>query len=222
MRTIFSTFDFKSADIAAEETNYADNHVMLARQLPGLRLYLTGLIRPQGANLSPRRAVFLNFDDADALKRAIRESPVAKPLARDGAAHIINNRWLELETEIIVPFELQKPGLQCFVLAAQFDLKLNGADILAAERRYLDHHTHLARRLPGLRHYLIGKFATPVGMKPEFAATPDRFRLAMLVFDSLDSIRKAYRSPLGQELARDEAATIDKARVYHIGATVQV
>jgi uncharacterized protein (TIGR02118 family) len=222
MRTIFSTFDFKTADIAAEEKNYLDNHGRLARQLPDLRLYITGLVRPHGADPLPRRAVFLNFDDAESLKRAVRQSPVAKPLAQDGAAHIINNRWLELESEVIIPFQQQRPGLHCFVMTAQFDLKLNGDDIVAAEKRYLEHHTSLARRLPGLRFYLVGKFTEPVGMKPEFATEPDRFRLAMIVFDSLDAIREAYRSPTGQELARDETATITNARVYHIDATVQV
>ncbi|HKV54919.1 MAG TPA: EthD family reductase [Candidatus Binataceae bacterium] len=222
MRTIFSTFDFKNADLAMEERNYADNHVRLAKQLPGLRLYLTGLVAKHAQHPTPHRAVFLSFDDADALKAGVRKSPVAKPLADDGAAHIVNNRWFELESEVIVPFESKRPGLRCFVMAAQFDLKLDGSNIAAAEKRYLEHHTQLARRLPGLRHYMIGKFADAVGMRPEFAATPDRFRMAMLVFDSVEALRDAYRSPAGQALVQDEDATIANARVYRLDATVQV
>jgi hypothetical protein len=45
MRTIFSCFDFKSSDLECEERNYADVHVALEKQLPGLREYLTGRLR---------------------------------------------------------------------------------------------------------------------------------------------------------------------------------
>jgi len=223
MRTIFAAFDFKSGDLADEENNYLENHVRLAKELPGLRQYITGRLRaPAGTTPPHYRAATLSFDDAEALAAAVRKSPVAKPLAADGAAHITNTRWLELDSEVIVPFVSKQSGKDYFMMAAHFDLKLTGGDLAAAEQRYLGHHTFLARRLPGLRHYLIGRFVPPVGMRPDLAPPSDRLRMAMLVFDDIETLRAAYRSPAGEELARDEQETIANARVYRIDATVQV
>src|SRR6266851_3133777 len=138
MRTIFACFNF-IGDLAAEEKNYLDVHVQLAKQLPGLRQYITGKLRPSGTT-------------APAYYR------VAKPLMDDSAAHISPGaRWIELESEVIVPFDSRTPGQDYFVMAAEFDLKLNCDSLDSAEKLYLDHHTHIARRLPGLRHYLIGQ-----------------------------------------------------------------
>jgi hypothetical protein len=46
--------------------------------------------------------------------------------------------------------------------------------------------------------------------------------MAMLVFDNIEAFRAAYRSPVGQELIKDEAATILNPRVYRLDATVQI
>lgn len=216
MRTLFALFDFKSGDLAAEEQNYIDTHVSLARELPGLRGYITGKMIGSKSHPAPYyRAAALNFDDAEALRYAMRDSPVGKPLADDGVAHLANVRWIHLDSEVIVPFDL-KPGASCMVMAAEFGLKLNDGDYAAAESRYLNHHTHIARRLPGLRHYLVGKIVGNHGAKPELP------RMALLIFDSAEAGREAYRSPTGQELAADEAETIANARVYRLDATVQV
>ena len=217
MRTIFALFNFKSSDLAAEERNYIEHHVQLARQLPDLRQYITGRLRgPAGQPPPYYRAATLSFDSNDAKRSAMRNSPVAKPLAADGDAHMSGTRWLELESEIIVPFTTKQPGKDYFVMAAEFDLKLDGLDLAAAEKRYLDQHTHLARRLPGLRHYLIGRLMPVAGTPPE------RLRMAALVFDDFEALKAAYRSPAGRELAKDEEATITNARVYRIDATVQI
>jgi len=217
MRTVFALFNFKSSDLAAEERNYIENHVQLARQLPGLRQYLTGRLRgPTGQQPPYYRAATLSFDSNDAKRTAMRDSRVAKPLAADGDAHMSGTRWLELESETIVPFATKQPGKDYFMMAAEFDLKLEGLDLAAAEKRYLDHHTHLARRLPGLRHYLIGR------LMPAAGAEPERLRMAFLVFDDAEALKAAYRSPAGRELAKDEEATITSARVYRIDATAQV
>lgn len=217
MRTVFALFNFRSSDLAAEERNYIEHHVHLARQLPGLRQYITGRLRsPAGQQPPFYRAAMLNFDSNDAKRTAMRDSPVAKPLAADGDAHMSDTRWLELESEIIVPFTAKQPGKNYFMMAAEFDLKLDGIDLEAAEKRYLDHHTHLARRLPDLRHYLIGR------LMPAAGARPERLRMAILVFDDAEALKAAYRSPVGRELAKDEEATITNARVYRIDATVQV
>lgn len=223
MRTMFATFDFKSSDLEAEEKNYLENHVRLAKTLPGLRQYITARLRaPAGSKPPHYRAAILDFDDAAALEAAVRRSPVAKPIAQDGAAHLTNSRWLELDSEVIVPFASKQTGREFFMMAAQFDLKLDGGDIAAAEARYLNHHTHLARRLPGLRYYLIGRFAAPVGMRTDLTQPADRLRMAMLAFDNIEVLRAAYRSTEGQELARDEEATIANPRVFRLDATVQV
>jgi uncharacterized protein (TIGR02118 family) len=223
MRTIFAAFDFKSADLAAEEKNYIETHVRLAKQFPGLRQYITGrLSAPSGKNPPYYRAATLTFDDAAAFEAAFRKSPVAKPLVEDGKAHLTNVRWLELDSAVIVPFESKAPGMNCFMMASEFDLKLNGGDLAAAEKRYLDHHTYLARRLPGLRAYAIGRFVQPLGAKADRVASFDRLRMAIIVFDDFEALRAAYRSPVGQELAKDEEETIANPRVYRIDATVQV
>jgi uncharacterized protein (TIGR02118 family) len=217
MRTVFALFNFKSSDLAAEEHNYIKYHVQLARQLPGLRQYIIGRVRgPAGQPPPYYRAATLSFDSNEAKRSAMRDSPVAKPLATDGDAHMSGTRWLELESEIIVPFTTKEPGKDYFVMAAEFDLKLEELDLAVAEKRYIEHHTHLARRLPGLRHYLIGR------LMPVAGAPPERLRMAALVFDDSEALKVAYRSPVGRDLAKDEEATITNACVYRMDATVQI
>jgi uncharacterized protein (TIGR02118 family) len=217
MRTVFALFNFKSSDLAAEERNYIEYHVQLARQLPGLRQYIIGRLHGPGDQPPPYyRAATLSFDSNDAKRSAMHDSPVAKRLAADGDAHMSSTRWLELESEIIVPFTTKQPGRDYFVMAAEFDLKLDGLDLAAAENRYVDHHTYLARRLPGLRHYLIGR------LMPVAGAPPERLRMAALVFDDSEALKVAYRSPVGRDLAKDEEATITNARVYRVDATAQI
>ncbi|HUN57832.1 MAG TPA: EthD family reductase [Candidatus Binataceae bacterium] len=216
MRTLFALFDFKSTDLTAEEQNYIGNHVRLARDLPGLRNYITGRLLGSKNHPAPYyRGAALNFDDLSAMRTAMRDSPVAKPLIDDGVEHLTHVRWIHLDSEVIVPFDA-KPGTNCMLMAAEFDLKLNGNDYDAAESHYLNHHTHIARRMPGLRFYLIGRIATKPGVEPE------RQRMALLIFDSAEAGREAYRSPVGQELARDEEATIANPRVCRLDATVQI
>jgi len=228
VKTVFSTFNFKTSDLATEERLYIENHVRLARQLPNLRQYMTGLVRPHPDRPSPHRAAFLYFDDLEALKDAMHRSPVAKQLLEDGAAHLRVNRWLELDTEIVVPFESRRPGLQCFIMTAEIDLRPKGIDVAAPERRYVDHYTQLASQLPNLRHYMVGKYRIAgklvgaTGTKPELAPMRDPLRVAVLVFDSVQALREAYRSPAGKELAKDEEIALANARIYYIDGTVQV
>jgi uncharacterized protein (TIGR02118 family) len=216
MRTLFALFDFKNPDIRAEEQNYIDVHVRLARQLPGLRGYITGQLIGSKSHPAPYyRAAALHFDDLDAMRHAMRDSEIAKPLTDDGIEHLTNVRWIHLDSEVIVPFDA-KPGTRCMLMAAEFDLKLNGVDYAAAEQRYLNHHTLIARRMPGLRQYVIGKVAARPGKQAELP------RMALLAFDNAEAGREAYRSKVGHELAADEAETIASARVYRLDATVQV
>ncbi len=168
---------------------------------------------PAGKNPPHYRAVTLSFDDAAAAADAMRNSPVAKPLAADGREHMVNLRWLGMDSEIIVPFEVKKAGLGFLLMAAEFDLHVEKAgfkDAASAEARYLGEHTRIARRLPGLRHYMVGRLVEAAGRHP------DRSRMALLAFDDEAALREAYRSAVGAELIKDEEATIAQARVYRI------
>ena len=227
MKTIFATFNFKSADLASAEKAYLENHVRLTLQLPNLRQYITGVIRPNAERPMPRRAAFNYFDDEAAMRLALHGSAAAKLLLQDGAEHLRVNRWLELGSEIIVPFEPRRPGLTCFVLATEFELGLDGDDYATAESQYVERIVNRTRQLPNLRHYMISKYQLtkrPDTMRARSAVAAMRspLRMAMLVFDSSDALGEAFASPLGTELRNDESATITHLRSYEIDATVQM
>jgi uncharacterized protein (TIGR02118 family) len=94
-----------------------------------------------------------------------------------------------------------------FYMVGAFDLRLSGATVADAERHYLERHVPLARRLPGLRAYVIGTLAATQGIPA------DRRRGAILAFDSEAAWRDAYRSPVGRELRDDEKRLIADPRV---------
>ncbi len=220
MRMNFTSFSYKpGADLATEERAYLGEHVALARALPGLRIYLTGVYRAsKGAAPRHYRAAFFGFDSAEASSAAL-ESEAGTRMRAHGAAHLADMRPMAMDGEEIVRFDGRRPGQQCFLFAAEFDLNLGpGEDLAAAERRYLDYHTGVARRLPGLRYYAIGRLVD----RGASAARADRLRAAMLVFDSAETWRAAYRSPVGEELVKDEQASIANARVHRLDATVQL
>ena len=100
-------------------------------------------------------------------------------------------------------------------MVAEFDLE-QSAGVEAAEKHYLGTHVSIARRLPGLRNYMIGKLIKTAGIENS------RYRMAMLVFDSLDAYRAAYASPAGASCSRTKTATIRNARVYRLDARVEV
>ncbi len=204
-------FNFKSDDLEAEEKNYLGHHVALAKRMPGLRLYYTGrLMGVQGHTPEHLRAAIIGFDDATAAAAAMR-SEVAPPLVADTQAHLKDVASRSLAAEVIVPFDSRRAEQRCLVMCAEFDLERSGG-LDAAERHYRDVHVGIAKRLPGLRNYMIGKLE----------GGADRYRMAILVFDSLDALRDAYRSPVGKELVRDEEATIRNPRVMRLDARVEV
>ena len=58
-------------------------------------------------------------------------------------------------------------------------------------------HVPLAKKLPGLRSYTLGRRPSATrGAEPYY-------QLAELDWDDMDSLRRDFASPLGQELARD-------------------
>ena len=215
MHLTFVTFNYQSADLEAEELNYLGCHVQLARRFPGLRQYYTGRLMKVAGNEPDRvRAAILGYDDAVAAASAMR-SDVVPALLADTQAHLKDGTSAAVEAETIVPFDSRRAGQQCFVMVAEFDLE-QSAGIEAAEKHYLGTHVSIARRLPGLRNYIIGKLIKTPGIEDS------RYRMATLVFDSLDAYRAAYASPVGRELLKDEAATIRNARVYRLDARVEV
>jgi uncharacterized protein (TIGR02118 family) len=215
MHLTFVTFNYQSADLEAEERNYLGHHVELAKRFPGLRQYYTGrLMKVAGKEPDRIRAAILAYDDAAAAASAMR-SDVLPALLADTQAHLRDGTSAAVEAETIVPFDSRRAGQQCFVMVAEFDLE-QSAGLDAAEKHYLGTHVSIARRLPGLRNYIIGKLIkTPGG-------EDSRYRIATLVFDSLDAYRAAYASPAGRELLKDEAATIRNARVYRLDARIEV
>jgi uncharacterized protein (TIGR02118 family) len=215
MNLNFVTFNFQSVDIEAEERNYSGHHVGLAKRFPGLRQYYTGRLMKAGGNPPERfRGAILTYDDAQAQASAMR-SDVVPALIADSQAHLKDMTSHAIEGEVIVPFESRRAGQSSFVMVAGFDLEQSaGPD--AAEKHYRGTHVEIARRLPELRNYMIGKFIEGPGIVRE------RYRMAVLVFDSLDAYRTAYASPIGKELQQDEAATIRNAKVWRLDARVEL
>jgi len=215
MHLTFVTFNYRSADLEAEELNYLGYHVQLARRFPGLRQYYTGrLMKVAGKEPNRVRAAILAYDDAAAAVSAMR-SDVVPALLADTQAHLKDGTSTAVDAETIVPFDSRRAGQNCFVMVAEFDLE-QSAGLDAAEKHYLGVHVNIARRLPGLRNYIIGKLLKTAGSEDS------RYRMATLVFDSLDAYRAAYASPAGLELLEDETATIRNARVYRLDARVEV
>jgi uncharacterized protein (TIGR02118 family) len=215
MHLTFVTFNYQSADFEAEERNYLGHHVELAKRFPGLRQYYTGrLMKVAGRGPDSVRAALLGYDDAVAAASAMH-SDVVPALIADTQAHLKDGTSTAVDAETIVPFDSRRAGKNCFVMVAEFDLE-QSAGFEAAEKHYLGTHVSIARRLPGLRNYVIGKLIKTAGIENS------RYRMAILVFDSLDAYRAAYASPAGVELLKDEAATIRNARVYRLDARVEV
>jgi uncharacterized protein (TIGR02118 family) len=210
MHFTFVGFNFQSADLDAEERNYLGHHVGLAKSLPGIRFYYTArTMEHRGEKPSHFRRALLAFDNAEASAKAM-QSPAGPALIADTQAHLKDLKTQLFEGEVIVPFENRKPGQKCFLMAAEFNLDKTNPE--AAEKRYREHHTGIARRLPGLRNYMIGKLG----------AGADRYRIAILAFDSAEAFKEAYRTPVGAELMKDEDATIHDARVYRLDARVEL
>ena len=208
MNFTFVGFNYQSGDVEAEERNYLGHHVALVKTLPGLRQYYTArTMEHRGAKPSHFRHAILAFDNAQSPGKA---PAIGAEIAADTQAHLKDLRTLVFDGEIIVPFENRKPGQKCFVMTAEFNL--DQANLEAAEKRYREHHTSIARRLPGLRNYMIGKLG----------AKADRYRIAILAFDSVDAFKDAYRSPVGAELIKDEEETIRDARVLRLDARVEL
>jgi uncharacterized protein (TIGR02118 family) len=70
-------------------------------------------------------------------------------------------------------------------------------DVEAFERHYREVHIPLAKKLPGLRRYSVGRNATAIrGEEPYYL-------VAELEWDDMASLQRDFKSQLGQETARD-------------------
>ena len=72
-------------------------------------------------------------------------------------------------------------------------------DVDAFERHYREVHIPLARKLAGLRRYTLSRNASVVrGEEPHY-------RIAELDWDDMASLRRAFDSPEGRDVAEDVA-----------------
>ena len=158
------------------------------------------------------RAAILAYDDAAAAASALR-SDVLPALLADTQAHLKDGTSAAVEARPSCR-SIRTSGSAMFRDGRRVRSR-QSAGLEAAEKRYRGIHVSIARRLPGLRNYIIGKLSGAGG-------EDSRYRIATLAFDSLDAYRAAYASPAGRELLKDEAATIRNARVHRLDARVEV
>jgi uncharacterized protein (TIGR02118 family) len=71
-------------------------------------------------------------------------------------------------------------------------------DTAAFDKYYAETHVPLAKKMPGLRKYLVSKgpIMTPAGPAPIYL-------IASLTFDSMAAIQAAFASPEGKATAAD-------------------
>ncbi len=70
-------------------------------------------------------------------------------------------------------------------------------DVAAFERHYTEVHIPLAKQLPGLRRYSVGRNVKPIRGEQAYHL------VAELEWDDMDSLQRDFKSELGQETARD-------------------
>jgi hypothetical protein len=193
MFLMFARFNFKSADLAAEDKNYFDNHVRLARQLPGVRMYLTGrLIDAGNGRPGHYRAVVFGYDTAQEGLTSL-DCPVGAELMADSAAHIVGTTVAACEGQTILPFADRSPGEPCLVVALRYNLAPS------AEAARLHAHRNSIRNLPGLRGYMAGPTYEARGERP------DRNSMEIRIFRPVASREKSLR----HMIALDESLTRD-------------
>jgi uncharacterized protein (TIGR02118 family) len=143
MFLMFARFDFKSPDLAAEDKNYFDHHVRLARQLPGVRMYLTGRLAATAQGKPDRyRAVLFGYDTPAAGLTSL-DCPIGAEMMADSAEHIEGTVVDACEGEVFVPFNGRAPGQQCLVAVLMYDRAPS-----ANESRWLKYRDSI-RNLPG-------------------------------------------------------------------------
>ncbi len=204
MFLMFARFNFKGADLAAEDRNYFDSHVRLARQLPGVRMYLTGKLIEAGQGKPDRyRAVVFGYDTAQAGLTSL-DCPVGAELMADSAEHIVGTTVAACEGETILQFEKRRPGEPCLVVA----LLYNFATSADARLRV---YQNSIRKLPGLCGYMAGPTYEARGERPY------RDHMEIRIFRPDVSREKSLRDLV----ATDESVTRDPI-VYCFQGEIQM
>ena len=83
----------------------------------------------------------------------------------------------------------------------------------AALKHYLEYHVPLAKKMPGLKKYIIGPIDKTKGGESQFD------RCAILVFESREALRDAYRSETGKDLRADEDRLIGDFQLHLVDAS---
>jgi hypothetical protein len=204
MFLMFARFDFQSRDLAAEDRNYIDNHVRLARQLRDVRMYLTGRLADTGYGKPDRyRAVLFGYDSAQAAQTSL-DCPAGAEMMLDSAAHIAGTLVEACEANTIVGFEGRRPGQPVVIASLLYN---RGAAGEARVRSYQDS----IRDLPGLCGYMEGPTFEARGQRP------DREWMEVRIFDS-----GVLRGTSRNELVAPDAALARDARVYCFEGEVQL
>jgi hypothetical protein len=205
MFLMFARFDFKSSDLAAEDKNYFDHHVSLARRLPGVRMYLTGkMVAAAHGKPGHYRAVLFGYDTAQAGLTSL-DCPIGVELMADSAEHIVGTLVDAAECEVVVPFDRRQPGQPCLVAALTYDLGT------PADEARLRSYYNSVRILPGLCGYMAGRTFEARGQKP------DRERMEIRIFDPGAPSKKSW----GELVSVDESV-MRAPRIYCIQGEVQV
>ena len=71
-----------------------------------------------------------------------------------------------------------------------------------ALKHYLEYHVPLAKRMPGMKRYIIGGIEKTKGDPSQYD------RMAILVFESREALRDAYGSETGKAVIEDENTLI--------------
>lgn len=209
MFAMFARFNYQSADLDAEERNYLQNHVRLAKQLLGVRMYLTGrLLKTAGTGPDRYRAVLFVFDTPESAASSYN-CPAGAELAADSAAHIADTLVDAFDAQTFIPFEPRAPGERCFVMARAFDL--NPGPPSDAHKRYHDLQK-MIRASGGLRGYLAGQ------LQPARDQRPDRSLMEIVIFDSRDAFYAAFAGAL----ATAEQSLLQSPRTYLLHARVEI
>ncbi len=205
MFLMFARFSFISPDLAAEDQNYLDNHVRLARQLPGVRMYLTGkLIETAQGRPDRYRAVVFGYDTAQAGLTSL-DCPEGVELMADSAGHIAGTLVDACEGELTVPFDGRRPGQPCLVAALQYNLNP------PADEARLRSYQNSIRNLAGLCGYMAGPTFEARGQRP------DRDWMEIRIFRPDALSEKSWR----ELIAMDESIT-RAPRVYCFQGEVQI
>lgn len=204
MFMMFARFNFKSSDLAAEDKNYLDNHVRLARQLPGVRMYLTGKLLHNAQSKPDRyRAVVFGYDDAQAGLTSL-DCPIGTELMADSAEHIADTVVDAAEARIIVPFQARMSGQPCLIVTLLYDFGTPD------DERRIAYQNSIVN-LPGLCGYMAGRAAEARGQRPE----REVMEIRIFQRDALDG--KSW-----QDLAALDQSLMRAPRVYCIEGEVQL